>query len=395
MKKVLFVSSSVEKGLQKFKNHVQFFKDSLYEVYFIGKSKTEDLQNIDYSIDFEFPDVLNKSDEKKLIKKLRTLFPEKLDVIITFEEISGYLVRMASRSFFNRKSDIFTIHIAEEYNFKAGDESRALVMQKKAAGRTDALVVMNQKDFEIAKSEKLSSNKLVRMHGLGFKSILNEFSVLNKNEMRQKYKIPFMSFSAFYENPFTKQKNQKALIMLLKNILNLNPHFLLLLKGEGPLKDEIKAMVKAGGYEEHVRFLSEDTPSEEILAFTDIVISSALCEGIPEHILQALECQVPVFAPDIKGIRDVVEEGVNAELYTDAPIMPIKLYYLMENFDELLKLRQNPSKKIKYFSTENAEKEMFKYYSESINEHEELHEKEKSVFVFNAEHYKEKYSLAK
>ena len=38
---------------------------------------------------------------------------------------------------------------------------------------------------------------------------------------------------------------------------------------------------------------------------------------------------------------------------------------------------------------------MFKYYSESINEHEELHEKEKSVFVFNAEHYKEKYSLAK
>ena len=175
MKKVLFVSSSVEKGLQKFKNHVQFFKDSLYEVYFIGKSKTEDLQNIDYSIDFEFPDVLNKSDEKKLIKKLRTLFPEKLDVIITFEEISGYLVRMASRSFFNRRSDMFTIHIAEEYNFKAGDESRALVMQKKAAGSTDALVVMNQKDFEIAKSEKLSSNKLVRMHGLGFKSILNEF----------------------------------------------------------------------------------------------------------------------------------------------------------------------------------------------------------------------------
>lgn len=107
--------------------------------------------------------------------------------------------------------------------------------------------------------------------------------------------------------------------------------------GDGLLYKELKAMVdeKLGELDNvHVYFKGE-MPNNQVFEFyknesIDVFVNVSKSEGVPVSIMEAMSCHIPIVAPNIGGVSDMIEHGKNG-------------YLLSENFDnkEIVSLLNN------------------------------------------------------
>jgi glycosyltransferase involved in cell wall biosynthesis len=79
----------------------------------------------------------------------------------------------------------------------------------------------------------------------------------------------------------------------------------LLLVGDGSLRVEVE---RRG--DERVRVLGLRTDIPEILAACDIFALASKYEGVPVAVIEAMAAGLPVVAPRVGGIPELVEDGV-------------------------------------------------------------------------------------
>lgn len=93
--------------------------------------------------------------------------------------------------------------------------------------------------------------------------------------------------------------------------------------GDGPLRDDIAAYVRARGLEGAVTLAGfrDDVPS--ILPELDVLLFTSKEEGLGSSILDAYLCGVPVVATAAGGVPEIVEDGVTGLLspIRDAPAL--------------------------------------------------------------------------
>ena len=88
----------------------------------------------------------------------------------------------------------------------------------------------------------------------------------------------------------------------------------LLLVGDGPEKQKMKALVAELDLQNDVLFLGKRADLPELLAISDIMFHLSEKEAFGLVLLEALACGVPSIATDIGGIPEVIEDGVNGFL---------------------------------------------------------------------------------
>ena len=88
----------------------------------------------------------------------------------------------------------------------------------------------------------------------------------------------------------------------------------LLLVGDGPLRPELEAQVKALGLKQRVCFLGVRTDIPEILAAADVFVLSSRWEGNPLSVMEAMAAGKPVVATAVGGVPELVEDGVSGIL---------------------------------------------------------------------------------
>lgn len=103
---------------------------------------------------------------------------------------------------------------------------------------------------------------------------------------------------------FSKEKNHQFLIQIFKQILDKNKEAILLLIGEGELKNEIEMMTKALRIENNVVFLGNRKDVHMLYQIMDVFVLPSLYEGLP---LVGVEAQ-------INGLRCVMSENVTQEV---------------------------------------------------------------------------------
>ena len=94
----------------------------------------------------------------------------------------------------------------------------------------------------------------------------------------------------------------------------------LVLVGDGPDRALVESEIAAHGLQEccHLRgSLAEQDCLAEI-AQGDIFALPSLMEGVPLVLMEAMVLNVPVVAPRIAGIPELVEDGVSGVLYDPA-----------------------------------------------------------------------------
>lgn len=94
---------------------------------------------------------------------------------------------------------------------------------------------------------------------------------------------------------FVKQKNHEFLIDVFNEIHKQNKNTILLLAGEGPLKEEIETKVKILGLEKNVKFLGQRKDANELYQAMDAFVLPSLYEGLPVVGVEAQAAGLPCF----------------------------------------------------------------------------------------------------
>lgn len=86
---------------------------------------------------------------------------------------------------------------------------------------------------------------------------------------------------------FWAQKNHVFLIDIFKEILKIHPDSVLLLVGDGPLKEETEQRVISAGLQDRIRFLGvrEDIP--KMMCALDVMIFPSVYEGLPVTLVES------------------------------------------------------------------------------------------------------------
>lgn len=106
-----------------------------------------------------------------------------------------------------------------------------------------------------------------------------------------------------------KGKGLELLLKAMVDVVKFNKDVMLVLIGDGELEDRLKDMVRVLMLENFVRFDGLVENVHEYLNASDIFIFPSLSEGMPNSLLEAMACGLPVIASKIGGVVDVVEDG--------------------------------------------------------------------------------------
>jgi glycosyltransferase involved in cell wall biosynthesis len=109
-------------------------------------------------------------------------------------------------------------------------------------------------------------------------------------------------------------KDHATAVRALQRLAPQQPYALLLLVGEGPEEDKVRAEVQQRGQSERVRFLGLRKDVPRLLAASDLFLLTSISEGIPLTVIEAMNAGLPVVATRVGGLGEVVEEGVTGVL---------------------------------------------------------------------------------
>jgi colanic acid/amylovoran biosynthesis glycosyltransferase len=114
----------------------------------------------------------------------------------------------------------------------------------------------------------------------------------------------------------TPGKGQACLVEALKLCLASPMQARLTIVGEGPAREEIEGVAQRLGVESHVE-LTGAVGQDDIQALydkADIFALSSFAEGVPIVLMEAMAKELPVVAPAIMGIPELIEDGVSGLL---------------------------------------------------------------------------------
>jgi colanic acid/amylovoran biosynthesis glycosyltransferase len=109
------------------------------------------------------------------------------------------------------------------------------------------------------------------------------------------------------------EKGHAGLIQAFAQLLRSGVEADLELLGDGPDRERIEQQIRALGIEERVKLrgqVSEDQVLEALTRATLLALASFM-EGLPVTLMEALAMGVPVVAPCVAGIPELVEHGVS------------------------------------------------------------------------------------
>jgi len=180
---------------------------------------------------------------------------------------------------------------------------------------------------------------------------VNSFCPLEKAKRSNVIKILFVG----------RLNKQKGIDCLLKSIAKINKEdrypFVLEIVGDGSEKERLINKSYVLGVSDRVIFSNWIDRSRIVDKYqsSDIFITTSLDEGMPNTLLEAMACGLPVIASDIPAHRELITHNKNGLLVPvnnpDKVADTIKL--LIENESLRIKMRQEGLKKIKDYSWQN------------------------------------------
>jgi len=200
------------------------------------------------------------------------------------------------------------------------------------------------KDFT-AKQEGIDPNKFIVIHNVFDMAKFNIDS--DEKDIRRE-----MGFDKEVKvigtiGRLCEQKGHKYLIAAMANIIKAIPDVKLVIVGEGPLEQDLKALTQKLSLLDKVIFMKKRRDISAILKTFDIFVLPSLWEGLSVVLLEAMYMSKTVIATDIPSNKEAMinnETGVlvqekNSVLLADAVIAALNNKALMERYGENAKKR--------------------------------------------------------
>jgi len=169
---------------------------------------------------------------------------------------------------------------------------------------TDKVVAVSEiVKKDILKYDGLREDKVMIIHnGIDTERLLNIDGNVIRSEFNISSDVPVIGTIG----RLTFQKGQKYLIEAVSKIKEKFPSIMLLIVGDGPIKDELQNYSKTLGLNKHVIFTGSRRDIPPLLAAMDIFVLPSLWEGLPNALLEAMASGKTIIATDIPPIREII-----------------------------------------------------------------------------------------
>ena len=245
----------------------------------------------------------------------RILREEDYDIISCHTPLSSYFVRLAARG--TRAKVIYTAH---GFHFYKGcpliNRTIYKTMEAHAAHFTDTLVTINLEDYEAACRFRLKKGGQVKLiPGVGIDLAKIHDQAASKEEVRRMLGIPEDAFVCISVGEVNKNKNQLTVIEALAEDFKQNDKLYYVICGRGPLEDTVHQRIAELGLEKRILLLGYREDAVKLLYGCDLFFSPSYREGLPVSVMEAMAAGVPVVASNVRGNRDLIEDGKSGMLY--------------------------------------------------------------------------------
>ena len=241
------------------------------------------------------------ADFKAFIGLVQTIKSFKPDVIHTHTAKAGVLGRVASIIAGRGATRIHTFHGHLLHGYFAEWKTRLVIaIEKFLAQRTHYLVAIGN---EVKKD-------LLEV-GIGRE---NQFSVFfpglpqphtaNKSDLRKHLELDSAAIYCTFVGRLTQIKRPDRLLDIASAMVKREVPIHILVAGEGELFDSSKARALSENLP--ITFLGWRKDIDELFAASDIAILTSDNEGIPLTLIQAAQAGLPILAPSVGSISDIV-----------------------------------------------------------------------------------------
>ena len=108
---------------------------------------------------------------------------------------------------------------------------------------------------------------------------------------------------------FETAKDYPTLFRAFAQSVETEPHSLLLIAGDGPLRNRLQEVIREVTLDKNVRFLGVRRDIPDLMSAADAYVTSSAWEGLPIALLEASATALPIVATDVGGIPDIVLHG--------------------------------------------------------------------------------------
>lgn len=245
----------------------------------------------------------------------RAIRAERYDGIVTHTSLAAFFTRLAVM--LAGKKNARVVNTVHGYLFDAMSSplrrSVMLLAEKLCAGVTDEILVMNREDLAIASKHRLCRGNVTLVPGMGVD--LSRYAPADaaaRRAVRESLGIGQDAFVLSCAAEFSRRKNQE---LLIRSLPLLPEDTVLLLPGDGALRQSCRALAEALGLADRVFFPGQMADVRPALAAADVYVSASRSEGLPFAVMEAMGCALPCILSYVKGHRDLLEGTGAGRLY--------------------------------------------------------------------------------
>ena len=366
-KKLLYCASTTGHLKNFHLPYIQALHEAGYQVV-VCADKQEPIAEADYFFCVPFQKSITSLENVKNIFRLyRFLRKEQFTAIGVHTTLAAAVVRAAVR-LLPQKQRPKVFYTCHGYLFDDADGWRKwkyLLPEKICAAVTDVLLVMNQRDRQLAEQYQLFRGNLVSIPGMGV-----DFSRFDlpqtKQELRQQYGISVETVLFVFAGEFSARKNQQQLINAFAKVARQMPSAKLVLAGEGAMWDICKEQARQLQVENRVLFPGQVKNMAVLYHCCDVCVSASRIEGLPFNIMEAMYCGLPCIASRVKGHEDLLQHNYNGMLFETEQQLAGLMVQLYRSEKLRQQLGQQAKKDVEQYGLEKVFPVVMQVYEENV-----------------------------
>ena len=185
---------------------------------------------------------------------------------------------------------------------------------------TKTIVISKEIERHLVDEFKISSNKVdCILNGIDLENTFNP-SRLSMSEISKEIYFPEGKFIVSFIGRMGVEKNPLKFIAIANELKKKSPgKYFFIMVGGGELIDGAKKEISVNFDGREIIHLGNYSNPEKVLAVTNVLVNTSRIEGMPLTILESLAMEVPVIAPNVGGIAEIIENGKNGYLLEKDP----------------------------------------------------------------------------
>ena len=304
----------------------------------------------------------------KAYKKLvQIIEDENIDYIHCNTPVGGLLGRLAGKKC-KVKKIIYQVH---GFHFYKGAPVKNWLLyypvERWLAHYTDALITINNEDYESAKRFKLKNHgNVYYVPGVGIDTSQYRSDKQIRIEKRKELGLEVDDIALVSMGDLIERKNYPVAIEAIAKVGKPNLHYFIC--GQGSDKEKLISLADNLKIKGQIHFLGYRTDIKELLQAADIFLFTSLQEGMSRSLMEAMASGLPCIVSRIRGNVDLLEDKKGGYLVSvnDVKEITAKLQALASDAELRKKMSEENLIRIKNFDTAKVKKMIGEIYREEL-----------------------------